>query len=142
MNMTTRLATRLALCGVFILASTQAFSSDEKPLATRRQHGLSIAFTTPGGELIAGTNHFCVLIGEDAARPVSVGRLSVEFAQQVGKIRQAPIRGTMNEQTEGRYCGKINLGRQYYRPAFYHVTVEYADSSGKIRKWRFMLTME
>ncbi len=143
MNMTTRLTTRLALCGVLLLASMPAFSSEEKSLATTRQHGLSIAFTTPGGKLTAGANNFCILIGgRDAARPASVDRLSVEFAQQVGKIRQTPIRGTIAEQTEGRYCGKINLGKQYYWPAFYHVTIEYADSSGKIRRWRFMLTME
>jgi len=84
--------------------------------------------------------------GEDLAWPrvsaIAQDHLRVEFAQQVGKIRQAPIRGTITEQTEGRYCGKIDLGRQYYRPAFYHVTIEYADGSGKIRKWRFMITME
>jgi len=60
--------------------------------------------------------------------------VEVDFVQQVGKIRERPIHVQVAETGIGHFCGNVDLGSQYYDPAFYYVYMRYADTSGTRRK--------
>jgi hypothetical protein len=76
------------------------------------------------------------------AAPVSVKDVTVEFAQQVGRIRERSIHAQITEVNLGDFCGKVDLGTQYYRPAFYYVFIHYIDATGARRKCRLSLVIK
>jgi hypothetical protein len=60
--------------------------------------------------------------------------VGIEFAQQVGRIQERPIRAQIVEGDSGHLCGNVDLGAQYYQPAFYYLFIRYTDVDGKRRK--------
>ena len=135
-----KLATCSTLCGAMILATVPDLHASENTIASGRNHGLSISIVNDSGKFAPGSNDFCVQFSKAAnAEPVSVKDVVVDFAQQVGRIPEKPTRAHITEGGIGHFCGKVDLGKQYYQPAFYYIFVHYADPSGTRRKYRLFL---
>jgi hypothetical protein len=147
--MTTQAKVTIAVC---LLLAASAFGKplgperppdlSEKTIASKRVRNVVIEFTNGSGKLTAGENRFCVLFYNlETANSADVQNVRVDFRQQVGKIQEKPITAELTQDGVGRYCGRINLGRQYYSPSNYYVSVRYADATGKKRTVRFYLSV-
>ena len=99
-----RLTTYSALCGVFVFAAFDRLHASDKKnasIASGRIHDLSISIVNDSGKFVAGSNTFCAEFTKAAnAEPVLVKDVEVEFAQQVGKIRERPTRALVPPQLE------------------------------------------
>jgi hypothetical protein len=114
----------------------------EKTIASKRLRTVAITFTNDSGKLTAGENRFCVLFHNlETANSADVQNVTVDFRLLVGKIQEEPITAELTQDGVGRYCGRINIGRQYYAPSNYYVHVRYADATGKKRTVRFYLSV-
>jgi hypothetical protein len=65
----------------------------------------------------------------------------VDFRLLVGRIEEQPMTAHLSQNGEDRYCGDINLGPQYYRPASYYVFVRYIEATGKKNRTRLSLSV-
>jgi hypothetical protein len=110
-------------------------------IASRQNHDFYISLMNKSGKLTQ-KSEYCVLFSPTNGEPTQVQDVIIEFAQQVGKIPGRPKKYSLSPDNLGRYCGEINLGKQYYRPAFYYIGIRYADSFGNGRKCRFFLTLK
>ncbi|MGO9325892.1 MAG: hypothetical protein ACLP07_15160 [Terracidiphilus sp.] len=132
------LMTRSVLCVVIVLIALQDLRASEKKkdsVASAHNHILSISIVNDPEKFVAGNNAFCVVFTKSSsAEPASVTNVKIEFAQQVGKIRERPVRAQVTESDLGHFCGNVDLGKQYYDPAFYYVYLRYTDASGRRRK--------
>lgn len=137
MSIIMKLATFSTVCGAMILATVHDLYASENKIASGRSHGLSISIVNESGKFVAGSNDFCVEFTKTiTAEPVSVRGVVVEFAQQVGRIQERPIRAHITDGNTAQFCGQIDLGKQYYLSAFYYLFIHYTDTSGKKRKCR------
>jgi hypothetical protein len=135
-----RRCTVLCVAAVFVVA-TQVCAA-QTTIASKRNHDFYISLMSKSGEF-AKKDEDCALFSRTkGGNPTQVENVFVDFAQQVGKIRENPKEFHFSLDSLGRYCGRVDLGKQYYRPAFYYVTVHYTDSLGKRRTCRFFLTMK
>jgi hypothetical protein len=142
MRIIVKLTTCSILCGGIILAATQNLHASEMKVASARSHELTVSIVNNSGRFVAGGNAFCVVFTSTAnAEPFSVKDVAVEFAQQVGRIQERPARAQIAAGDTGRFCGKVDLGTQYYQPAFYYVFIHYTDVDGKRRKSRLSLSV-
>ena len=117
--------------------------STETRIASKQARDVVISITNADGRLQAGDNDFCVLFeNRETQKPTDVEDVSVAFAQQVGKIQEAPIKVWLTEDRLGRYCGHVNLGKQYYAPASYYAFVDFIDASHRKKKERLFLTVK
>ena len=125
-------------------ASAQALSSSgERPIDSKRTNGMALVLTNDSGKLTAGENAICVLFRDIAtAGPVDVQDVSLKFTLRVGRIAGGSIAVPLNRDRPGRYCGHVNLGRQYYDPARYYVEMRYVDTTGRKRKLSFWATVK
>lgn len=125
-------------CTVIVLLAPDDLRASKKTrdsVASAYNHGLSISVVNNSERFVAGRNSFCVTFTKTANAEVApVKDVEVDFAQQVGKIRERPIHVLVAETDIGRFCGSVDLGRQYYDPAFYYAYIHYVDSSGTRRK--------
>jgi hypothetical protein len=104
---------------------------------------LLITITSADGRLRGGENSFCAVFQKRGTNePVDVQNVSVDFTLLVGRIQEKLIRGQFTEDQMGRYCGQVNLGKQYYVPASYYAFVRYTDEAGKKRKARLFLSVK
>ena len=111
-------------------------------IASRQARGVAVTIANADGKLLGGDNDFCVLFETTEKRePVDVQNVSIDFALLVGKIEEQPIRVRLPQVQPGRYCGHVNLGKQYYVPASYYAFVLYTDTGGKKRKERLFLSV-
>jgi len=134
MNFPGRLTAWWIISASLLLACIVQKSANAGTIASKRQKNVMISITSDSRKFVEGRNNFCVSFTDGPNAPsVPVTNVFIEFAQQVGKIREKPLTTVLKEDTVGRYCGEINLGVQYYHPAVYHVTIHYVDASGK--KW-------
>jgi hypothetical protein len=102
---------------------------------------LVITMTSADARLTGGDNEFCILFERrDTREPVEVENVRVDFALLVGRIQEKPIKTHLVREQQGHYCGRADLGKQYFIPANYYAFLLYADSSGK-RKERIFLTV-
>ena len=60
----------------------------------------------------------------------------------MGRIQEEPIKTDLTGDRAGRYCGHVNLGKQYYVPASYYVFVSYTDAGGRKKKERLLLSVK
>jgi hypothetical protein len=132
----------MVLCVALIFGVAAKVCAGQTAIASKRHHDFYISLTSNSGKLVAGKNEYCVLLSRaNNGALVYVENVLVEFAQQAGKIRESPRQSSLSRDNLGRYCGEVDLGRQYYQPAFYYVTIHYTDSSKK-RSCRFVLTLK
>jgi hypothetical protein len=102
---------------------------------------LVITITSADGKLRRGENEFCILFQKrDTRDTVDVQNVSIDFALLVGKIHEKPIKPNLAWEQQGRYCGRVELGKQYYIPATYYAFLLHTDSAGKKRE-RVSLTV-
>lgn len=141
-----KLTTCSVLYGAIMLAALHDLHASEKKrasVASGRSHDLSISIMNDSEKFVAGSNSFCVVFTKAAnAEPASAKDVEVEFAQQVGKIRERPTRAHITENDIGHFCGNVDLGAQYYDPAFYYVYIRYTDASGTRRKSRLSFAIK
>lgn len=141
------IAILMILAGTFVLPNLHLAASASVPqggnaVASKRTKNLAITITGPDGRLKGGENSFCVVFQNgETEEPVNVQNVSVEFTLLVGRIQEEHIRALVTEDRVGRYCGTVNLGKQYYVPASYYAFVLYTDAAGKKRKNRLFLTV-
>jgi hypothetical protein len=67
----------------------------------------------------------------EPAASVDVNNVSIDFRLLVGRVVERPIMAQLAAMGTERYCGRIDLGRQYYSPSNYYVSVRYRDVTGK-----------
>jgi hypothetical protein len=127
---------------MFGAASTTVDVSD-KTIASKRTGSIVIALTNDTGKLTPGENHFCILFQRGNPAPAGdIGEVSVDFRLLVGRIQEEPITANLDQNGADRYCGRINLGAQYYHPASYYAFVRYVEATGKKRSARLFLTVK
>jgi hypothetical protein len=143
-----RMGVRAALCLALIFSTAPQVCAGQTAIATKRNHGLYISIFNKSGNVASAQDEYCVSFSTSFSTtrgggPAQVSDVFVEFAQQVGRIRERPIKSSLSSAPDnrGRYCGQVNLGKQYYQPAFYHVEVHYADRTGKRRACHFFLAI-
>jgi hypothetical protein len=126
-----------------LLARRVAVPSTEITVASKRTKDLAIAIMSRDGRLKGGENSFCVVFQRRGTQePVDVGNVSVDFTLLVGRIQEEPIKAQLTKDQVGRYCGQVNLGKQYYVPASYYAFVRYTDGVGKKRRQRLFLSVK
>jgi hypothetical protein len=115
----------------------------EMTIASKRTKDLVVTITNADGRLRGGENSFCVVFNQRAEGKLAVVRnVRANFILLVGRIREEPIKGRLTQDRANRYCGQVNLGKQYYEPASYYAFVFYTDASGKKRKTRLFVTVK
>jgi hypothetical protein len=131
------------LCMALIFGVATKACAGQTTIAVKRSHDFYISLTSNAGKLVAGKNEYCALFSRTRGGELTpVEDVVIEFAQQVGRITERPTKFHLSVDNLGRYCGEVGLGKQYYQPAYYHVTVHYADSSRKKIICRFFLTVK
>ena len=116
---------------------------NERTIASKRTKDLVITITNLDGKLRGGDNDLCVLFEKrETQEPVNVQNVGIDFTLLVGRIQEEPIRAPLAQDQSGRYCGHVNLGKQYYVPASYYAIVRYTDAGGKKRKERLFLSVK
>lgn len=137
----------LIVCAMLLRVSLDALSpllvAAEKPIASKHTKELDVVLANNSGVLTAGDNLICVLFtaaGTD--RPANVEDLSMRFTFRVGRNSGEPIPAQLNRIEAGRYCGSVNLGRQYYDPANYYVEMRFSDATQKTRKISFWTSVK
>jgi len=142
---TVRLTTALALLAATSFCFQSSASAQGPPsasviVATKKTKYLLITLTTSDGKFKGGENRFCVVFeSRETAMPAPVQNVSVNFRLLVGKIEEAQIQAEISGGQEGRFCGRVNLGKQYYVPASYYAFLSYSDATGKRRKQRLFV---
>jgi hypothetical protein len=123
--------------------SQVVIGSTERTIASKRTRNVVITITNADGRLRGGDNEFCVLVQKRETREsLDVQNVSVDFTLLVGRIQEVPIKAQLAQDQPGRYCGHVNLGKQYYVPASYYAFVLYTDAGGKKRKVRLFLSVK
>lgn len=126
-----------------LLAGQATVPETEATVASKRTKDLTITITSASGRLKGGENSFCVMFQKrETEEPVDVESVNVDFALLVGRIQEKPINAQLTQDRTGRFCGDVNLGKQYYVPASYYAFVRYTDATGKKRKERFFLSIK
>jgi len=111
-------------------------------VASKRTKDLVITITSADGRLKDGENSFCVVFQKRGTEDlVDVRNVSVDFTLLVGRIQEKPIKGRLTEHLTGRYCGQVNLGKQFDVPASYYAFVRYTDGAGKRKRQRLFLSV-
>ena len=119
-----------------------ATRATETTLASKRTKDLVIAITSSQGGLKSGENSFCVVFQKAGTdEPVDVRNVRVDFTLLVGRIQEESIKTELAGDRLGRYCGHVNLGKQYYVPASYYAFVFYTDAAGRKKKERLFLSV-
>jgi hypothetical protein len=132
-----------ALGMALIVSMATQVCAGQTVIASKRSHDLYISLLGESGKLASARDEYCVSFSTTkGGGPAQVEDVFVEFAQQVGRIREDPRKFPLVPGNLGRYCGQVDLGKQYYQPAFYHVEVHYTDSSRKRRTCHFFLTIQ
>jgi hypothetical protein len=125
-----------AVCGL-----TAQVCAGQTVIASKRNHNFYVSLMSKSGEL-ASKDQYCVVFRRTSGgQPEQVGDVLVDFAQQVGRIRESPQQVPFSLDGSGRYCGSVDLGKQYYQTASYYIMVHYTDNSRKRSTCRFFLTI-
>jgi hypothetical protein len=126
------------LCAVIVLVAPDNLRASKKTrdsVTSTYNHGLSISIVNDSEKFEAGRNSFCVMFTKaSSAEAAPMKDVVVDFAQQVGKIREGPIHVQIAETDIGYFCGSVDLGKQNYDHAFYYVYIHYLDTYGTRRK--------
>jgi hypothetical protein len=110
-------------------------------VASKRTRDLVITIANADGRLRGDDNEFCILFQKsDTRESVEAQNVSIDFALLIGRIQEKPIKAHLAREEQGRYCGRVDLGKQYHFPANYYAFLRYADSEGE-KKERVFLTV-
>ena len=132
----------LALCGSLFAASAGDPTAD-KTIAAKLKNDLVVVLTNDSGKLNPGENAVCVVIRDPrTGEAADVQNVSIEFSLRTGRIVHGPITARLARESAGRYCGNVNLGRQYYKPMNFYVGIRYMDPANKNRRVGLSLDVE
>jgi len=143
----TRTATSF-LFAMFILGEMSVSASTtvdipDRTIASKRTGSMVVVLANDTGKLTPGENQFCALLQNgNPTRAADIREVSVDFRLLVGRIQEKPMTAHLSQNGADRYCGLINLGSQYYRPASYYAYVRYVEATGKKRSTRLFLTVK
>jgi len=132
----------VVLCAAVIFGVAPQVCAGQTTIAAKRNHDLYISLMSESGKLVEKGGYCALFSKTNGARPAQVENVIIEFAQQVGKVRERASKVPLLPDGHGRYCGEVDLGKQYYDPASYWVGIGYTDSSQKRRRCRFFLARE
>lgn len=133
---------------ILVLSATLAAAStaedvQDKAIASKRSGNLVAIVTNKAGKLTPGENHFCVLFQSISPyTAIDVREVTVDFRLLVGRIEEAAITAHLSSIGAQRFCGRVDLGQQYYRPASYYAFVHYIEASGRKRSIRLHLAVK
>jgi hypothetical protein len=129
--------------GGLFLAGAVTVPQTELTVVSNRTKDLVITITSADGRLKGGENSFCALFQKRGTQEsLEVRNVSVDFVLLVGRIQEKPIRVELTQDQIGRYCGQVNLGKQYYSPASYYAIVFYTDTARNKKKTRLFLIVK
>jgi hypothetical protein len=118
-------------------------ASGEKPIASGRTKGISVVLTNESGKLTNGENAICAVFQDTAtSSPASVQDVRLKFTLRVGRISRDAIAAQLSNDGSGRYCGRVNLGRQYRHPASYYIEMRYMNTKREKGKLTFWATVK
>ena len=132
----------LLLAGVSLPSDLLLAQVRGKRITSKRANGMTVVLTNESGRLVEGKNSICASFQAiEDGRPIDVLNVEIGFTLLVGRNRGSPATAQLIHDAAGRYCGMVDLGRQYYFPANYDVVVRYVNSFGKKRKISFGLSL-
>lgn len=141
-------ATLLVLPLFFALASTPLLAGplsvgpSEKVIATRKTKHVVTTLVNKTGTFKGGVNDFCVLFADPETKSaLDFQNVRTDFRLLVGRIEEVPITAGLSKEDAGRYCGRVDLGRQYYSPSSYYVFVRYSTATGKRQSVRLFMAV-
>ena len=125
---------------MFILAEMSVAATvdvPDKTIASKRIGSMVVVLANDTGKLIPGENHFCVLFQNSSPpRGADFREVSVDFRLLVGRLQEESITAHLSQNGPDRYCGRINLAPQYYRPASYYAFVRYTEANREKKSTR------
>jgi hypothetical protein len=131
------------VCVTVVLGLAAKICMGQTTIASKQNHDFHISLTSKSGKLVAEKDEYCALFNRTRDdEPTVVGNVFLDFAQQVGRIRESPRKFPLSRDSFGRYCGAVDLGQKYDQQVSYYVAVHYTDSFRKRRSCRFFLTMK
>jgi hypothetical protein len=131
------------LCVTVVLGLAGKICAGQTTIASKQNHDFHISLTSRSGKLVAEKDEYCALFNRTRDdEPTVVGDVFLDFAQQVGRIRESPRKFPLSRDSFGRYCGAVDLGQNYDEQVSYYVAVHYTDGLRKKRSCRFFLTMK
>jgi hypothetical protein len=134
------------LCVTLVLGPAAKICVGQTTIASKQNHDFHISliyFAYQQVRQMAEKDEYCALFNRTKDdEPTVVGDVFLDFAQQVGRIRESPRKFPLSRDSFGRYCGAVDLGQKYDQQVSYYVAVHYTDSFRKRRSCRFFLTMK
>jgi hypothetical protein len=130
----------VVLCAAVIFGVASQVCAGQTTIAAKRYDDLYISLMSQSGKLVEKGGYCALFSRTNGAGPTQVENVIIEFAQQVGKVRERASKVPLLPDGQGRYCGEVDLGKQYYNPAFYYVGIGYTDRSQKRKRCLFFLT--
>src|SRR4030081_418509 len=128
------------LLAMFILAEMSVAATvdvPDKTIASKRIGSMVVVLANDTGKLIPGENHFCVVFQNSSPpRAADFREVSVDFRLLVGRLQEESIAAHLSQNGPDRYCGRINLAPQYYRPASYYAFVRYTEANREKKSTR------
>jgi hypothetical protein len=126
-----------------LFAGPLSVSPPGKLIATKKTKHVVTTLVNDAGKLKGGVNDFCVLFRDpETNSALDFQNVSADFRQLVGRIEEVPITVPLSKEEAGRYCGRVNLGRQYYSPSSYYAFVHYVTAIGKRKSSRLFVSVK
>jgi hypothetical protein len=127
----------LAVLSGVAMSGGSALPQGSKSIASKLTNGMTVMLTSESGGLNEGKNNICVSFQTiEGGQQVDVSDVGIEFTLRIGRNRGSLITALLIQDAAGRYCGSVDLGRQYYSPATYDVVVRYVNASARREKYR------
>jgi hypothetical protein len=131
------------LCAQPALDTARDVCTGGKTIASRRVNNVAVVLKNERGAFADGNNNFCVEFRKpDGSGLLDVGSVSIEFSEQIGRIREEPSSAQIIQQSMGTYLGRMDFGRQYFNPATYYAVIHYSAMTGKKTKVGFIVTVK
>ncbi len=125
-----------------LFAGPLSVSPPGKLIATKRTKHVVTTLVNDAGKFKGGVNDFCVLFRDPETKSaLDFPSVRADFRLLVGRIEEVPITAGLSKEEAGRYCGQVDLGRQYYSPSSYYVFVRYITATGKRKSTRLFVSV-
>lgn len=122
---------------------SSAANAQTKAIASKRTKDMEVVLTSGSGQMKPGENDICAQFrSREPAAHVNIKDVSAGFRLLVGRIEEPPIKIQLFESGSEGYCGRIDLGPQYYKPSSYYVFLQYVDGEGKRHTIRLFLSVK
>lgn len=125
-----------------LFAGLLSVSPSDKVIARKSTKYVVTTLVNKTGKFQGCVNDFCILFKDPETKSaLDFQNLRADFRLLVGRIEEVPITAGLSKEEAGRYCGQVDLGRQYYSPSSYYVFVRYMTVDGKRKATRLFLSV-